>query len=86
MSQNECDNDVACRFSGTELQFFVETRIYISYAMGKYKKQKVKTHVTNFIYDISTTFSDFSIYFLALQKLWGCLSMTWSEEEEDARK
>ena len=75
-------------FSGTELQFFVETRIYISYAIGKYKKLKVKSYVTNFIYmyDISTTFSDFSIYFLALQKLWGCLSMTWSEEEEDARK
>ena len=54
--------------------------------MGKYKKLKVKSYVTNFIYDISTTFSDFSIYFLALQKLWGCLSMTWSEEEEDARK
>ena len=39
-----------------------------------------------YIYDISTTFSDSSIYFLALQKLWGFLSVAWSEEEEDAQK
>ena len=35
--------------------------------------------------DISTV-SGFSTYFFAVQKLWGCFSIAWSEEVKDVRK